>query len=211
MNFQTIKEKILAAAKEKEACKEQYARALRAKNLQELAQVIKENFGWCSESQMLTVDFIKEYEEDFASVEIYANKSISSGYVLIDGVVEELRGSAIAYMYGKATVNKMRDNALVKEMHGNSTVNAMHQNASVNKMYGNALVKEMYGKASVKEMYGNATVNKMHDNALVKEMCDNAYISTYKHIDCEINDNAIMRVKSENKIYHAGNVEFVKI
>ena len=164
--FTEIKEEILCRAKKANACVEQYKRALESQTLQELAQVIKDNFTWCCRNKVLDVEIIEKYKSEFSAVEIYANESISSGYVVIDGKVEQLSGNALAYMWDNATV------------------------------------AEMWGNATVAEMWGNATVTKM---------CDNSYISTYSYIECKINDNAIMRVRSENKIYTNTTVEKPKL
>lgn len=68
-------------------------------------------------------------------------------------------------------------------------------------LFGNATVNEVFGNATVNEVCDNATVNRVCDNATVNEVCGNAYISVYSYIECKISDNAIMRVRSENKIY----------
>ena len=120
--FTEIKEEILRRAKEAKACVVQYKRALESQTLQELAQVIKDNFTWCCGNNVLDVEIIEKYKAEFAAVEIYANESISSGYVAIDGEVEKLSGSAVAYMCGNSTVTEMWGNSTVTEMCGNSTV-----------------------------------------------------------------------------------------
>ena len=49
------------------------------------------------------------------------------------------------------------------------------------------------------------------DNASV-EACGNAYISSYHKIKCELHDNAIHRVESEDTIYYASDkLKFVKV
>ena len=183
-NFTEIKEEILRRAKNAEACVEQYKRALVSQTLQELAHVIKDNFTWCCNRKVLDVEIIEKYKTEFASVEIYANESISTGYVVIDGEVEMLSGSAVAYMWGNSTVTNM---------------------------WGNSTVTEMCDNSTVTKMWDNSTVTKMCDNSTVTEMCDNAYISTYNYIECKISGNAIMRVSSENKIYTNTPVEKPKL
>ena len=137
--FTEIKEEILRRAKNAKACVEQYKRALESQTLQELAQVIKDNFTWCCNGKVLDVEIVERYETEFATVEIYANKSISTGYVVIDGEVEMLSGSAVAYMCGNSTVTKMC---------GNSTVTKMCDNAYIStynyiecKISGNAIMR----------------------------------------------------------------------
>ena len=218
--FTEIKEEILCRAKESKACVEQYKRALESQTLAELAQVIKDNFTWCCNNKVLDVEIIEKYKSEFATVEIYANESISSGYVVIDGEVEKLSGSAVAKMCGNATVTKMCDNSTVTDMCGNATVTKMCGNSTVTKMWDNSTVTKMLDNSTVTKMCGNATVTKMCDNSTVTKMCgnstvtemwDNSYISTYIYIECKINDNAIMRVRSENKIYTNTTVEKPKL
>ena len=137
--FTEIKEEILRRAKNAKACVEQYKRALESQTLQELAQVIKDNFNWCCNRKVLDVEIVERYEIEFATVEIYANKSISNGYVVIDGEVEMLSGGAVAYMC---------DNSTVTNMWGNSTVTKMCDNAYIStynyiecKISGNAIMR----------------------------------------------------------------------
>lgn len=67
-------------------------------------------------------------------------------------------------------------------------------------------VNSIFGSA-IAILSGNATVNRVFDNATVNEVSGNAYISVYSYIECQINDHAIMRVRSENKIYTNIEVE----
>ena len=146
--FTEIKEEILRRAKNAKACVEQYKRALESQTLQELAQVIKDNFNWCCNRKVLDVEIIEKYKTEFASVEIYANESISTGYVVIDGEVEMLSGGAVAYMCDNSTVTEMCDNSTVTKMWGNSTVTKMCDNAYIStynyiecKISGNAIMR----------------------------------------------------------------------
>ena len=161
-HFKEIREEILRRAKAKGACVAEYIKALEATTLQELAKIVKDNFVWACDNKIIDVEFIDLYKADFREVEIYANESISSGYVVIDGEVEKLSGNAVAYMLGNSTVT---------------------------------------------EMWGNSTVTKMWGNSTVTEMWENSYISTYNYIECKISENAIMRVRNENKIYTNTTVE----
>ena len=209
-NFKQIKEEILRRAKSASACAGQYKRALEAQSLEELAQVIKDNFDWFVYDRVLDTKIIGEYREEFASVGIYANESCNDGYVVIDSEVENISGNAIAILHGNATVNRVcgnatvnrvYDNATVNEVYDNATVNEVYCNATVNEVCGNATVNRVCGNATVNRVCGNATVNEVYDNATVNMVYDNAYISVYSYIECKISGNAIMRVRSENKIY----------
>ncbi len=240
--FKEIKDEILRRGYGANACGE-IERAENSESMEELAQVIKDNFDWCVYKRVLDTEIISKYKEEFASVGIYANESRRDGYVVIDSEVSELSGNAIAILFGNATVNevfgnatvnRVFDNATVNEVYDNATVNVVYGNATVNEVYGNATVNrvfgnatvngvfgnatvnEVYGNATVNEVSGNATVNRVFDNATVNEVSGNAtvnrvsgnsYISVYRYIECKISDHAIMRVRSENKIYTNTEVE----
>ena len=218
--FIEIKQEILRRAKEAKAFVEQYKRALESQTLAELAQVIKDNFNWVCHNKVIDAELIGTYQEEFAEVEIYANKSIDSGYVLINDNVDRLSGNAIAWMcgnstvtemLGNSTVTKMLGNSTVTEMWDNSTVTEMWDNSTVTKMLDNSTVTEMLGNSTVTEMLGNSTVTEMLGNSTVTEMLGNSYISTYTYIECKISGHAIMRVRSENKIYTNTTVEKPKL
>lgn len=143
--FTEIKEEILRRAKNAKACVEQYKRALESQTLQELAQVIKDNFTWCCNRKVLDVEIVERYETEFATVEIYANESISTGYVVIDGEVEMLSGSAVAYMCDNSTVTKMCDNAYISTynyIECKISGNAIMRVSSENKIYTNTPVEK---------------------------------------------------------------------
>ena len=213
--FKEIKNEILCRGYRANACDE-IERAEDSESMEELSQVIKDNFDWCVYKRVLDTEIIGKYKEEFASVDIYANESRSNGYVVIDSEVGELSGNAIAilydnatvkYVYGNATVNEVYGNATVNEVYGNATVKYVYGNATVKYVYGNATVNEVFGNATVKYVYGNATVKHVYDNATVSRVYGNAYISVYSYIECKISDYAIMRVKNENKIYTNTEVE----
>ena len=159
-----------------------------------------------------------------ASVEAYGNASVeaygNASVVAYDNASVAAYGNASVGAYGNASV-RAYDNASVRaydnasvaaydnasvEACGNASVGACG-NASV-EAYGNASV-EACGNASV-EACGNASV-RASGNASV-EACGNAYISSYHKIKCELHDNAIHRVESEDTIYYASDkLKFVKV
>ena len=141
--FKEIKDEILRRGYKANACSD-IKRAEDSESMEELAQVIKDNFDWCVYKRVLDTEIIGKYKKEFASVDIYANESRSNGYVVIDREVNSIFGSTIAILYGDATV---------------------------------------------------------------KYVSGNAYISVYSYIECKISNHAIMRVRSENKIYTNTEVE----
>ena len=218
-NFEEIKEEILKRAHKAGACAEQYGRAYQSKSTEELMQVVKDNFHWACDYNVITPDLIERYREEFAANEIYLNVSTKRGYLLCDNATVEAWGNATVEACDNATVKawgnatvKACDNATVKacdnatvEACDNATVKAC-DNATV-KAWGNATV-EAWGNATVKA-WGNATV-KACDNATVKAW-GNSYCCSYYVIECKLSDKAIYRVISENTIYFADDtIKFKK-
>lgn len=81
-NYETIKTEILRRAKEANACIKQYSRAYRAETMQQLCQVIKDNFWWACNHDVLTVGLLEQYKSEFAENEIYVNTSVERGFLL---------------------------------------------------------------------------------------------------------------------------------
>ena len=119
-NFNAIKSEILNRAKKAHACTEQYGRAYKSENLNELLSVVKDNFWWATSHKVLTVELIDRFRTDFSEYGIYANISASEGFVLAD--------NATVRAWGNATV-RASDNATVRAC-GNATVRAS-DNATV--------------------------------------------------------------------------------
>ena len=211
INFNLIKDEILRRAKEARACAEQYARAYKAETMQDLCNVIKDNFDWAYRNMVIDTALLMLYRDDFAKNGIFVNTSVSKGYLLCDNATVRAYGNATVRAYGNATVEAL----------GNATVRAC-DNATV-EAWGNATV-EAWGNATVEacdnatvEALGNATVEAC-DNATV-EACDNAtvealgnaYVSSYAIVECKLSENAIYRVRSTQTVFYASdNITFKK-
>ena len=210
-NFEAIKAEILKRAKENYACKGQYGRAYKSKNLAELMQVIKDNFHWAYRHDVVTPDIIEQFREDFATNDIYLNVDANHGFLLCDNATVTAYDNATVEAYGNAKVEAC-DNATVTA-YDNAKVEA-YDNAKV-EAYDNAKV-EAYGNAKVKA-WDNATVTawdnatvKAYDNATV-EASDNAYCTSLYTIECKLSGNAIYRLRSESIIFYANDeIKFVK-
>ena len=83
-NFEEIKEEILKRAHKAGACAKQYGRAYQSKSTEELMQVVKDNFHWACDYNVITPDLIERYREEFAANEIYLNVDVEGGYLLCD-------------------------------------------------------------------------------------------------------------------------------
>jgi len=226
--FEGLKAEILRRAKEAQACVPEYSRAYKVETLQELMEVVKENFYWCCAHGVITPELVAEHEEEFEWNGIYANKSVKSGYILASG-------NATVEAWGNATVRAW-DNATVRAS-GNATVRASDNatvrawdNATV-RASGNATVRAS-GNATVRAS-GNATVRasdnatvRASDNATVRasgnatveasgnatvEASGNAYVSSFFKIKVRLDEDAIYRLQSERIVYcNSNKISFQK-
>ena len=137
LRFLELKQELLNRAHKANACKEQYSRAYGAQTLEELMDVVKDNFFWAVNKGVLDGEFIDKWTVEFNDSKIWHNQSVSSGYLIASG-----NATVIAY-----------DNATVIAS-GNATVEA-YCNATVI-AYDNATVRA-YNNATV-EAYNNAYV-----------------------------------------------------
>jgi len=219
-NFKAIKQEILYRAHAHHACREQYGRAYASETLQELCNVIKDNFSWCCLNKVLTAELIKQYQADFSANGIYVSTDVTEGYLLAtgnakviayDNATVEANDNATVRAYDNATV-EARGNAKVIARgnakviaNDNATVIA-NDNATV-EAYDNATV-EAYDNAKV-IAYDNATV-EAYDNATV-EAYGNVYCVSYLAIKCRLSGNALHRVLSTNTVYFANDdIKFQK-
>ena len=227
--FEEIKQEILERAHKANACKEQYGRAYKSKCIEELCEVIKDNFHWCCINSVLDGELIDKFKDTFSENKIYHNVSVNTGYLYASGsATVEAYDSATVEAYDSATV-KASDSATVEaydsatvEAYDSATVKASdsatveaYDSATV-KAYDSATVKA-YGSATVKA-YGSATV-KAYDSATVKaygsatvEASGSAYINCHSTIECVLLNEAIVRRWDTNTIQYASDkLTFEKI
>ena len=103
-NFNEIKAEILKRAKAARACTAEYERAYKSENISELLAVVKDNFWWAVNNSVLTIDLIERFKNEFSANEIYANESVSAGYVIASNATVEASGNATVWASGNATV-----------------------------------------------------------------------------------------------------------
>ena len=113
LRFLELKEELLERAHKADACKEQYSRAYGAQTLEELMDVVKDNFIWAVNNGVLDGEFIDKWTVEFNDSKIWHNQSVSSGYLIASG-------NATVRAYNNATV-RAYNNATV-EASGNAYV-----------------------------------------------------------------------------------------
>ena len=194
--FEELKKIILERARNASACREQYGRAYRAENLEELMQVVRDNFWWACNNGVIDGDTVDAYRDEFATGKIWHNENITEGFLIASGsATVKASGSATVEASGSATV-KAYGSATV-EAYGSATVKA-YDSATV-EAYGSATVKA-YGSATVKA-YDSATV-KAYGSATVKAY-DSTYVCSYTVKECQISDHALYRIMESNTIRYA--------
>ena len=201
--FGELKSEILRRAHNANPCVEQYKRALESTNMQELCEVIKDNFIWCCYNNVIDGGILEKYKDDFVHEDIFYNENVERGFLLATATVEAC-GNATVWACGNATV-EANGNAKVWA-YGNATVEA-NGNATV-WANGNATVWAN-GNATV-EACGNATV-RVYGNAKVMAY-DNVYIYANSSIECKLNDEAIVyRYDTSTIQYVSDKLKFEKL
>ena len=145
MTHSEILSEVLAIAKEGSACTSEYRRAAESTDMASLAEVLRDNFRWCCENDLLTADTITRW--GLRAHGITCNEDVSSGYCLASG-------SATVRAYGSATVRAS----------GSATVEA-YDSATV-EAYDSATVIA-YGSAYIHARYG-AIECKLNDRAILR-------------------------------------------
>ena len=84
-SFEALKEEILRRAKEALACREEYGKAYKSENYEQLMEVLRNNFLWACENGVLDAELIEIYLDEFADGKIYLNIDTSDGFLLAWG------------------------------------------------------------------------------------------------------------------------------
>jgi len=176
--FEQIKTEILALAKQKGACAEGYNPAEKSTNIDELMKVVKDNFGWCYNNEVVTIAILDEIGESkvnefgiYYKGEVERLKDLKGLYFCGAFKVKYLENSQVSEMWGNSQVSVMRENSQVSVMLGNSQVSVMWENSQVSVMWGNSQVSVMRGNSQVSGMWGNSFARSFNAN-LPKETHD---------------------------------------
>lgn len=158
--FEELKQELLKRAKNAGACKEQYARAYKAGTLAQLMKVCGDNFQWACDNEVLNVDIITQYHDEFAVGLIYANEDVTQGYLLCGNASVKAYGNASVVACDKASVEAYCDASV--EAYDNASVKA-YDNASV-KAHDNAYITSFF-TIEVK-LFDNATYRIRENNTI---------------------------------------------
>lgn len=221
--FEELKEEILRRAKREGGCVNQYKAAYQATTYEKLFQVIKDNFVWACENNVLDAGLIEKYKEVFNDNSIYCNESSDTGFVFVtDGDSLEMHGDAIVVVKGNASI-KAYDEVSVYA-YGNSIVDAY--DGSVIMAYNNSQVESYYqsrvvafDNAEVKAFgksivccHGKSVINS-NDFTTVHAFGGHVNADSFSYVishnssvDCRIEGDAICRIA-----YVPENVNFKKL
>jgi hypothetical protein len=192
-DYNKFRKVIIDLCKQKGACEGEFRKLVSATDMASFNDVLKANFHWCCNNEVLTGDIIDTY--GLAEYGIRHNVDASGGYLLASG-------SATVRAWGSATV-RASDSATV-EASGSATVRA--SDSATVEAWGNATVRasdsatvEAWGSATV-EAWGSATVRawssatvQASGSATVRAS-GSAYIhAPYGAIECKLSGQAILR------------------
>lgn len=219
-NFNEIKQEILQRAKKAGACKSEYARVYAVETLSELSQVIKDNFHWVCFHDVLTVDLIDKYKEDFAASDIYANQDVNRGYLICRNATVKVYGNAKVEAYGYSKVEAYENSKI--EAYNYTNVEAYDytnvkaycditvQAYNYAKVIAYGHTKIMAYDSAMVTAYHNVMV-EAYDTSLIT-VRDNAHCTSPYAINCKLSDHAIYCDQGTNTIYYAdSDIKFVKL
>lgn len=160
--FQSLKNELLKNVAEVGAYGFGFNPISESKDIYNLMNVVKTDFRYLCDNDIITECIINEYKEIFNSHDIFCNESRESGYLLVTGNVERIGGTCQAFIKG---------------------------NSKVNTIYGNAYIHGVIDNSEVYNICGNAYVDFICDNAIIYKTLDNAIVDTILGKATIINNN----------------------
>ena len=209
--FEKFKEEILARAKAADACAEQYSRALHAETLDELLAVVRENFLWAVNNDVIHGGLIDKWRDEFAAGRIWHNCDVENGYLLATEGRFEAWGNSSVVAWGNSSVVAWGNSSVVAR--GNSSVMAWEnssveawENSSV-EAWGNSSVVAR-GNSSVVAWENSSVVARGNSSVMAWENSSvvawgNSYTTSCDVIECQLNEHAIHRIRITNTIRYA--------
>ena len=151
-NYEKIKSDLLAFGKRNKGCANEYKRLYNAESIEDVIEVVKDNFWWCSQYRDF-VDVIIAHRELFGEHQIFVNQSIEIKEGIVYLCVSE--GEVNAKSCGTSTINAVSC--------GTSTINAVSCGTStINaKSCGTSTINAVScGTSTINaESYGTSTIN----------------------------------------------------
>ena len=227
--FEELKKEILIRAHKAEACREQYGRAYGAETLDALMEVVRDNFNWCCDNDVLDGDIIDRYKAEFNAGKIWHNETrVTDGMLLLDNSRAVLWGNSSAVLRGNSSA-VLRDNSRAvlwgnssAVLRGNSSAVLWDNSSAV--LWGNssAVLREnssavLWGNSSA-VLWGNSRAVLRDNSSAVlwgnssAELRGNSYGISYSIKECKLHNHAIYRICETNEIrYVDESIRFVKV
>ena len=201
--FEQFKKELLARAKAADACVEQYSRALHAETADALLSVVRDNFRWAVDSNVLTGKFIDEWKDEFAAGRIWHNCDVENGCLLATEGRFEARGNSSVVARGNSSVEARGNSSVVAR--GNSSVVAWDYSSVVARDYSSVVAR---GNSSVVAWDYSSVVARDYSSVDAWDYSsvvarDYSYTTSCDVIECELNDHAIHRIVKTNTIRYA--------
>jgi len=135
--YKTFREEIIDLCKENSAGKAEFKKLVSAETEELFCTVLKDNFHWCTENNVVTESIVTKYKEIFNRNSIYCNEDVKDGYLIVTGKSKvHATGNSVVYAYGNSKVSAYEKSKVYAR--GNSEVYA-HGNSEV-RAYGNSKV-----------------------------------------------------------------------
>ena len=195
--FEELKKEILIRAHKAKACREQYGRAYGAETLDALMEVVRDNFNWCCNNDVLDGDIIDRYKAEFNAGKIWHNETrVTDGMLLLDNSRAELRDNSRAVLRGNSSAVLLDNSRAV--LRGNSRAELRGNSSAV--LLDNSRA----------ELWDNSSAVLL-DNSRA-ELWDNSYGISYSIKECKLHNHAIYRICETNEIrYVDESIRFVKV
>ena len=195
--FEELKKEILIRAHKAEACREEYGRAYGAETLDALMEVVRDNFNWCCNNDVLDGDIIDRYKAEFNAGKIWHNEArVTDGMLLLDNSSAVLRDNSSAVLLDNSSA-ELRDNSSA-ELLDNSSAVLLDNSSAVLRDNSSAVLLD-----------NSSAVLRDNSSAVLWE---NSYGMSYSIKECKLHDHAIYRILQTNEVrYVDENIRFVKV
>ena len=195
--FEELKKEILIRAHKAEACREQYGRAYGAETLDALMEVVRDNFNWCCDNDVLDGDIIDRYKAEFNAGKIWHNETrVTDGMLLLDNSRAVLLDNSRAVLRDNSSAVLLDNSRAV--LLGNSSAELLDNSRAV-----------LRGNSSAVLLDNSRAVLLDNSRAVLR---GNSYGMSYSIKECKLHDHAIYRICETNEIrYVDESIRFVKV
>ena len=203
--FEELKKEILIRAHKAEACREQYGRAYGAETLDALMEVVRDNFNWCCDNDVLDGDIIDRYKAEFNAGKIWHNEArVTDGMLLLENSSAELLENSSAVLLENSSA-VLRDNSSAVLLENSSAV-LLENSSAVLRDNSSAVLRD---NSSAVLWENSSAVLRDNSSAVLWE---NSYGMSYSIKECKLHDHAIYRIRETNEVrYVDENIRFVKV